>query len=271
MAESLESLARRYLAERLVSDIYAQNLLRVAQRCRDLTADAVNCYLRRRLGEVAAVTAKGERTMILSVWRYAYEQEIVDSPARGIVKIKPTKPPTQAWTIEQLKAVLAAAGGVAGAMRTGVQKSLVLRAWILLGYESGSRYGDIWAWTRRNIDGDVLRWTQHKTGDGIQKVLSPACLSVVNQLLDKSPDGRVIGWVCGRRQAMRMMKGHLTSCGLPGTSKWLRRSGATHIEMETPGRAKLHLGHRSVGLAERAYLDWGQIRTLSPQTPRLTD
>jgi len=34
---------------------------------------------------------------------------------------------------------------------------------------------------------------------------------------------------------------------------------------------RLHLGHRSVGLAEKSYLDWAQIRTKTPRAPSLVD
>ena len=46
---------------------------------------------------------------------------------------------------------------------------------------------------------------------------------------------------------------------------------ATHIEMTAPGKASLHLGHRTVGLAAQAYIDWGQVRKTTPVTPRLLE
>jgi hypothetical protein len=125
--------------------------------------------------------------------------------------------------------------------------------------------------TRKHIDGDTLRWTQAKTGDPIVKVLSPACLDAVTAMLAASPDGSILGWACGRRMAMRHMREHLDRCGLDGTSKWLRRSGATHIEMVAPGKASLHLGHRTATLAAQAYIDWGQVRKTTPVTPRLLE
>ena len=88
-------------------------------------------------------------------------------------------------------------------------------------------------------------------------------------MLALSPDGRIIGWVCQRRQAMRLMREHLDRCGLDGTSKWLRRSGATHIEMAEPGKATMHLGHRTPTLAAQSYIDWAQVRRITPRTPLL--
>ena len=119
------------------------------------------------------------------------------------------------------------------------------------------------------IVGDTLRWTQHKTGDPLVKMLSKPLLEAVERMRRFSTDGTIVGFACGKRMALRHMAAHLKACDLAGSSKWLRRSGATHIEMLHPGKARLHLGHRSVGLAEKAYLDWGQIRATTPVVPPL--
>lgn len=270
-APTLSALARQYLATRQVSDAYRSNLLRTAERCRVLQKEAINAYLRKRLDEVSASTAKSERTMLLTVWRYAYEAEIVDLPARGIMRFRVTKEPTRAWTRDEVKLAISVATKTTGLMRSGAKLADYLEAWLRLGYETGARHGDLRSFRIDQIAGDVIRWTQSKTGDPIEKVLSFACLEACRRISAGSTDGTIIGWACGRRMAARHMRSHLDACGLSGTSKWLRRAGATHIEMLHPGKAKLHLGHRSVGLAERNYLDWGQIRKTTPVTPSLDD
>lgn len=270
-APLLPTLAKQYLATRQVSDAYAANLIRTAERCRVLQKDTINAYLKKRLAEVSATTAKSERTMILTVWRYAYEAEIVDLPARGIMRFRVTKEPTRAWTRDEMKLAIEAATKAAGRLRSGAKLSDYLECWIRLGYETGARHGDLRAFRADHINGDVIRWVQSKTGDPIEKVLSPACLDACRRMAAGSTDGTLLGWACGRRMALKHMRSHLDACGLSGTSKWLRRAGATHIEMLHPGKAKLHLGHRSVGLAEKNYLDWGQIRRTTPVTPSLDD
>lgn len=269
--QNLISLANRYLEGRQVSPAYASNLLRTAQKCRLLSKDSINEYLKRRLSEVSAITAKSERTMLLTVWRFAYDAEIVDLPPRGVMKFRVTREPTRAWTREELRKSIEVAKNAAGRMRSGAKVSDYLECWIRLGYETGARHGDLRSFRVDQITEDVIRWTQSKTGDPLEKVLSPACLDAVRRLSSGSNDGTIMGWCCGKRMAMQHMRNHLDSCGLSGTSKWLRRAGATHIEMISPGKAKLHLGHRSVGLAERNYLDWGQIRRTTPITPSLDE
>jgi integrase len=270
--KTLVDLARHYVDNRNICGEYRQTIGRIAASCPTLSADAVNAYLKRRLTEVSTITARNERGIILSLWVTAYHDGVVDTTPRGIMKIKVRRAATRAWTLEEVKTVLSHARKQRGIkLRCGADKADFLSAWILLGYESGARFGDCWSFTREHIVGDALQWTQSKTGDPLSKILTPACLEACSEMLKKSPDGRIIGWVCGKRHATRIMRQHLASCELPGTSKWLRRSGATHVEMVEPGRARLHLGHRSVGLAEKAYLDWAQIRTKTPRVPALID
>lgn len=269
--KKLPKIAKRYLSDRVVCPLYAHNLTKIAERCGVIGTDAVNQYLRSRLDSVSTVTARTERTIIVSLWRYAYENSLTDKPPRGVLRVKVSRAPTRAWTPEQCKLLAEGTHGLRGKTRSGAPRGLFLRTWVLLGYQSGSRHGDLWAMRAENFEGDVLRWTQHKTGDPLHKRLTPACIEAVREMLALSPDGRVLGWACKPRQSMRIMRAYLESHGLPGTSKWLRRSGATHIEIREPGKARLHLGHRSVNLASQAYIDWSQVRTHAPETPSLVD
>ena len=266
------TVAEAYLSDRVVCSMYQCNVRRLAKSAGVVSADSLNSYLRARLPSVSTVTARNERVILISLWRYAYEHHMVDESPRGVLRIKARKPPTRAWTISQVKQLLAKAGEYRGhKLRSGADISDFLTAWLLLGYESGSRYGDIWRFSADNLDGDVLRWTQSKTGDPLHKVLTPTCVAACLRMLEKSPDGTIVGWVCKKRQAMRWWKQLCVACGLPGTSKWLRRSGATHIEIASPGKASLHLGHRTASLAAQAYLDFGQIREHAPKTPSLME
>ncbi|NBO19680.1 MAG: DUF2309 family protein, partial [Proteobacteria bacterium] len=137
---------------------------------------------------------------------------------------------------------------------------LFLKCWLLLGYETGARQSDLWSLQAKHFHNGAVQWTQHKTGQPHVRALSQACQDVVDEMLRLSPDGTVLGWAMLPSGARRVMKRHLKLCGLSGSSKWLRRSGATHIEMAQPGKGRIHLGHKTVGLAERNYIDWAQVR-----------
>ncbi len=267
--DDLVAIAERYVNSKILCREHAAQVRRVAARCGTLSVDAINEHIKRRLEQVSTTTARNERGLLLSLWRFAYESRLTDELPRGIVTVKARRSPTRAWTVEQLQNMLAKADSAKGWMKSGVHKRVVLRAWILLGYASGARFGDLWRFRREHVDGDVLRWTQHKTGEPLSKLLDKATIDAVHAMLAASPDGTILGWACSRGQAMRIMRAHLKECGLDGSSKWLRRSGATHVEMSQPGFGRHHCGHRTASMVEQHYLDWGQIRSRSPAPPSL--
>ena len=264
------SLAEAYVAARSIVPAYRANVLAIAKRAGEVTNQRLNAYLVRRLEQVSGVTVRSERTIMLSVWRWAYDQELIEHAPRGIGKLRARRRPVKAWTLDALRKLVEATHTRDGQrLRTGADLGLFLRCWVLTGYETGARFGDLMAFSSRHVDGDTLAWTQSKTGDPLTRPLTPACLEAVTAMLACSPDGTVMGWACGKRQAMRLMRLLIDDAGIGGTSKWLRRSGATHCEMEQAGSGRLHLGHRSPALFEQAYCDWSQLRTKTPRTPRL--
>jgi integrase len=263
-------IAKAYLAERIVSRHYAENVNRIAARCGEVSVERVNAYLRGIAAEKQSTTVRSERTILLTLYCWAFQTGMIDQAPRGVMRVKARKRPTQAWTIAQLKSLVEATKKHDGRrMRSGADLGQFLRCWVLLAYECGARFGDVMAFTGDNVSGDTLAWTQSKTGDPLTRPLTPACLTAIDAMLAASPDGRILGWACGRRMAMRWMRELLDGQGLGGSSKWLRRSGATHCEMEQAGAGRLHLGHRSPALFEAAYCDWGQLRTKTPRTPAL--
>ena len=82
------AVAKSHLDSRVVTRHYAENLTRVAARAGTISADRINAFLKERLGKVAPVTARAERTMLISLWRSAYENGIVDEAPRGVMRIK---------------------------------------------------------------------------------------------------------------------------------------------------------------------------------------
>lgn len=263
-------LAKGYIAARAISKNYRQHIQTIAKRVGDVTAKRLNAYLVRRLEEVSGITARNERTIMLCVWRWAYDQELIDYGPRGIGKLRARRKPTKAWTLDGLKKLIEATKTRDGKrLRSGADLGQFLRAWVLMGYETGARFGDIMAFSREHLQEDTLAWTQAKTGDPLVRPLTPACLAAIDTMLAGSTDGTIIGWVCRRRQAMRLMRELIDDAAIGGSSKWLRRSGATHCEMQQAGSGRLHLGHRSPALFEQAYCDWAQLRTKTPRTPEL--
>ena len=270
MTADLRAIATRYVESRILDREYEKTLLRTAETCQRFTS--VNHYLRHRLETRSSVTVKNDRNMLLILLRWAYDERLIDEYPRGIAKIKAERQPTRAWTVEQCCTVVKGSRAWRGKrFRNGADKGKFLECWARLGYATGARYSDLMKLHRKHFEGDRLYWAQNKTKNPINKVLPPETMAAVRAMLAHSPDGRVLGYACNKRWAMRLMKELLTQCGLSGSSKWLRRSAATHVEKKRKGAARLFLGHKTAGLAERCYIDWGQIDRNCPQPPRLVE
>lgn len=266
------SIAKKYIDSKNLSKDYTSNVLSIAKDCKYLESDCINKYLKTRLDKVTTITAKNNRTILLCLYRFAYENDIINYPIKNILKIKVKKAPVKAWTHDDLKFMLKETEKFSNKKtRSGIGWDVFLKCWILLAYESGARFGDVFHFKRENLDNNILRWTMSKTCDPMTKILSESCLKYINILLDKSDDDTILGYIVKKRQAHRIMRLFIDSCSLEGTSKFLRRSGATHIEQNNPGMAKFHLGHRTNGLAEKHYLDYGQIKRNIPVVPSLFD
>ena len=251
-----------YLNERTLCKKFASSLSLLTQRCQEINSDSINAYLKRRLEDFSSVTAANERRQLMTLWRWAWENGKVKHPPRGVIRIKQRPKPIEAWTLGDLVKIIDKTEEYQGqVMRCGAEKSLFLRSWIMLGYETGARWGDLWSMTEDSLRGNVITWSTHKTNVVQHRPLTKRCLRDVNAMLEVSPDGSILSFVCNKRHAMRVMKKFLEECDMPGSSRWLRRSGATHVEITNPGKAKAFLGHKSPNMADKHYIDHSQIRS----------
>lgn len=206
--------------------------------------------------ELSRETVKSRRRLLLVLWRSAFEQELVNSAPQRIRKIKtPAKVP-KCWSADQLGALMAAAAATPGQWRgNGIAKAAWWKAWILVNYNTGLRLSDMLRIERESIMPDG-RFTvvQHKTGKPIDCRLPLDAIEAADAI-GATSRRFVFGGVLNRRTIQDEFK-HLTyRAKVPGSIKWLRKSGATHCEAATPGSASDFLGHRSPELARRHYLD----------------
>ena len=263
-------ICEKYLDSRICNAEYARQLRRLSAQLGGLTAEAINKHLRMRLASVSTTTTSNERRMALTLWRWAWEEGLVESAPRGVMRIRAPLPPVQAWTVAQCVALVKEAASFSGKrLRNGADLGAFLRCWVLLGYETGARYGDIFAWTHENVRGNAVSWITSKTGVICTRILSDEAVAAVDQMLAASPDGRILGWVASRRYSFRLMRSLLSKAVGAGSGRWLRRSAATHIEMGDPGKAQWFLGHKTPGMAARHYLDHAQLSGGVSRPPRL--
>jgi len=197
------ALARRYLAERSVNRSYEQLVARVCLAVNVMSVERVNAYIKKRLTERATLTVKTERSVLLQVWRWAYDRGLVDEAPRGIMRFKSRKPPTKAWSVDSLRQLVAATNGRRGRrMRSGADAGEVLLCWVLLAYETGARFGDCWSFSRDHLVGDAVQWVQGKTGDSLTQA-ADAGLPV-----GRPGDARPVTGRADSRLGLRQETGH---------------------------------------------------------------
>lgn len=118
--------------------------LKRAATLHDLSDENVNNWIIARIeAGIARKTVKGQRGAILSLWRAATEDSLVNA---GPNKIRPVKVPVVmpvAWWKPQIKSLLKAAEAAPGSFACGIKRSSYLTAWLLVGYYSGLRPGDL--------------------------------------------------------------------------------------------------------------------------------
>jgi len=267
-------IALLYCDEREVSADYRQALFRVARSMAvtGITPSTLqDSVFNRWLAGItlSQVTRSNYRRMGLTLWRHALDLKLTDYPIGKILRVKaPLRPPV-AWSQKELRLLLDRCSKEAGVFSSGCPKNLFWKGWVLAGYETGIRMSDL-----HNLRVDQCRdgrlWVvQHKTGQPLGKVLSPDCTSVLRELAEKGDGRTIFRWALSRRWVFTKFRPLVQSAGLSGSTKWLRRSGATAVEMVCPGSASRFLGHLSPHLAQKHYLDPTLLAETTPVPPCL--
>ena len=193
---------------------------------------------------------------------------VAERIAVRLLRVKVRFPPPVSYTVEQVAALFAAADAMEGNFKASrCPVNLFLGGFLRVLYETGFRFSDVLNLKKESVLGDRVSITMSKTGDNIQKILTPETAELVRRVSLLSPGDRVFGWACTQRWLLYWTRKVWKNAGLPGTPKWLRRTAATLVEMQQPGAATLFLGHRSPGLAQRHYLDMTMLRSRCPRPP----
>ena len=236
----------------------------------ELSDELVNRWLLdlRRRG-LAPRTIKSYRTDILTLWRSAAVDGLAIEPRRiSPVKLPQSNP--DAWTQDDLRRLLAAAGELKGYFRaTGVKCSDWWTAFLLVGWDTALRFTDMFRFRGSDIlPGGELLLIQSKTGQVHRARLRPETLLALEKIASDMNAPALPLW--GKYDVFfRRFRKLIKAAGLPGSPKWLRRASATAVEVAYPGSAMAHLGHRTAGLAYKNYVDQRQIQHTKPLPPSL--
>lgn len=240
----------------------------------ELTDDLMNRWIesRRQAGirgewGNARPTIRGQAAAIKTLWLSAFEDGIVTVRPMRVKRIKLAVPIPEAWELSQFEDLIAATDHLSGYFECGVRRRSMLRALSMTAYYSGLRPCDVLALPKDTIGSDgTLIVRQQKTGEPIMCRLPPDAMAAI-EAMGKFEGARLFPL---RKKTLRywFLK-MLAIAKLKGTPKWIRRTGATQIEISHPGAAQAFLGHRTPGLAWRHYIDRRQVQNRKPMPPPL--
>lgn len=194
LADDVETL----IAERSICE-GTQNQYRRSVRCYSeflgkpaerghLVEPSINRWLMSVEKKRSPETVLGRKRGITAVWNWLAEQQLVPhyNPNR-LRRIKTPEHVPKAWSLDNERALLAAAATMPGRLACGVTAVELLTAWVWIGYESGLRPSDI---LRIRVDqvGKTVSIVQHKTGKPHTFSLSEAALAALEPLCQPGRD-----------------------------------------------------------------------------------
>lgn len=236
---------------------------RLPWQAADLTPDKIDAYLDDALGHLAPSTVHNHRRMLGTLMRFAAQEGYVDkSIVRPLRRVKCPEPCPVAIDHAGIAKWLATARSMQGGTRTCPYK-LLLPAWILTAYSTGLRTGDLLAIRYDQIRGQRLLLRQSKTSYPHVPWLDEAALQAVHALPRRGP--RIFGDLTNKDRILHAMRRLVKQASQDGTTRWLRRSGATYCEAEGKDASK-HLGHKDPSMKKR-YIDRLLLAELTNQGP----
>ena len=271
-------LADEYLSEREASPHYRWFLKRIARQLESagieqpyqFDASSVNRWLS-GLHDLGPTTRANFRRGALVLWHYAARRELVAYPSDRVMKVKPQQKIPVAWSMDELNGLLAHCRKLDGVFKVSqCPRSLFFSAFVLAGYELGIRRTDLHELRADQVKGNRVFIVQNKTGVPVGKIVSPECASLLRQMIEIGDGKTVFRWALGVKWLGKHFQKVVKGAGTGGTIKFLRRSGATHCEIEQPGSAGRFLGQLTPGLAQRFYVDPTLLAETQPRPPSIT-
>ena len=267
--------AKKYLDGRTLSEQYKRGVVRTANRMdaaglslADVTPKRLSRWLDSM--DVHANTKSNYRRMALTILKSCLTPRRFNDLIVALPVVKKKKKIPVAWSMKELDRLLDVTLSLPGQFQTSrCSVKLWFTAWVLLSYETGLRWGDVYHLKQHQLRDDRLFVVQNKTGLPIGKRLTPGCVELLQQLAYWSTDDTLFSWAINRRNSYIRWAKVLKEAGLQGTPKYLRRSGATYCEAANPGSATAFLGHASPEMAAQHYIDPTLLPDRTPQPPPL--
>lgn len=235
----------------------------------DLADDFLNRWLTDLLASgMARKTVRNRRGNIVTLWRAAADALLVSSWPRRVKTIKLPRTLPEAWSRSQVELLVQATEKLTGTFPGGLCRRATMRAIILADFATGLRPCDLLRLRQTDVSPDgCIAIIQHKTGWPVLCRLEREEMAAIAATF---PPDRKLLFPLDRKLVHFWMRRLCTLAGLPGTTKWLRRSGATAVEDAFPGSAQQYLGQKTPGLAWRHYIDPRLLTRKQFRPPPLT-
>lgn len=225
----------------------------------DLSDSLVSRWLAWESSRISAATVKSKRTHLLCVWRYASEEHGLCDPPRRVRKIVAPGRCPDAWTLAEMRKMIAAAKAIKGCYPNGIRRADWWELFIRSGYDTALRLSDLLSLPVEVAKMQQFSITQAKSGRVLVRRLRPDTLEVAARTLHVTRE-MLLPWNYRREALWGHWKRHvLIPANIPPTRRngpqKLRRTSASHLERIAPGSAQKHLGHSTPGLAGKHYID----------------
>lgn len=231
----------------------------------ELECQSVNAFLTylKEIGKKPDTVA-GYRRAILVVWYQAFYDGHTEIPPLRVRKIRTPRDPVEAFTHNEILALVEAAKQEKGYFPNGVKAATFWVAAIHAAYSTGLRRGDLLRLKRSQITDDgVCHVRQNKTGYRITVRLSEEALAAVNAMRSVESE-LALPWPYHENVISRQFRRIVKRAGVrQGQFRWLRRSAGSYAESEERGNGKVVLGHRS----EKVFHDFYEDPSITVTAP----
>lgn len=246
----------------------ARSLERFHERVVDVSEFSLQLlspWLRFRYRAVSPFTVKRERGDLACLWNFAASRGYCPAPC-NLPPIPTPKRNPEAWTLEELSALLKAAGQLKGRFRSSrVFRRHYWQSFILAMYDTSARVAALASVATADVDlvrrFIMLRPEHAKTGLGQVNAISEQTADAISLIYDLDRP-RVWGLV-GRRRRFEILRRIVKEAGLPTGRQSgfhrIRRTTATLLAKELPVQdVSRVLGHTNTAMTLR-YIDRRQL------------
>lgn len=236
----------------------------------DLCDDLLNRWINARLANgKSRKTVKTQRGAIITLWRAAHDDGLVPAEPRKVKTVRIATDNPNAWWPAETARLLSAAAEAPGYFPCGARRADLLTCLVLVGYYSLLRPCDLRKLRKEDIRSDGgLTWRQAKTKWTVDRCLPADALEALAKLFQQTDTSAV--FPVSKKTIQRWWNWLKCRAEIPGSLKWLRRTGATACEIQQPGSAMQALGHKTPGLAYAHYVDRRQLQVKPPTPPTIT-